>query len=190
MEATPDELAQLRYRRALSRKKRRDRERAAEVRELNITAMMDIMTIILVFLLKAYSTSAVSMTASEDVHPPVSSTRLTPHDTVAVTVTPHAILVGDKRVVELEHGQVPKALMHGRRIEPLSAALAHEVEKLKYIAARNPGAQFSHELSVIGDRSVPYDLLLSVLYTAGQNELENYRFVVLQQGEQGTPRSP
>jgi hypothetical protein len=35
-------------------------------------------------------------------------------------------------------------------------------------------------LSVIGDRKIPYDLLLTVLYTAGQNELENYRFVVLQ----------
>jgi len=39
---------------------------------------------------------------------------------------------------------------------------------------------------VIGDRKVPYDLLLTVLYTAGQNELENYRFVVIQkEGEQG-----
>ena len=30
---------------------------------------------------------------------------------------------------------------------------------------------------------IPYDLLLTVLYTAGQAELENYRFVVLQKGE-------
>ena len=53
------------------------------------------------------------------------------------------------------------------------------------IAARNPAAPFSRELSVIGDRKIPYDLLLTVLYTAGQAELENYRFVVLQKGEAG-----
>ena len=48
---------------------------------------------------------------------------------------------------------------------------------------RNPAAPFSKELSVIGDRKIPYDLLLTVLYTAGQAELENYRFVVLQKGD-------
>ncbi len=69
--------------------------------------------------------------------------------------------------------------LQGRLVVGLDAQLKKEVEKLKYIAERNPAAPFSKELSVIGDKKVPYDLLLTVLYTAGQNELENYRFVVL-----------
>ena len=40
---------------------------------------------------------------------------------------------------------------------------------------------------MIGDKKIPYDLLLSVLYTAGQNELEDYRFVVIQGDEAGVP---
>ncbi len=153
---------------------------AGQIRELNITAMMDMMTIILVFLLKSYTASAISLTQSEDIKPPVSSTRATPRDTVAVTITPNDILVGDRVVVALEHGQIPPAALNGRLVVPLDQALRKEVEKLKYIAERNPTAPFSKELSVIGDRRIPYDLLLTVLYTAGQNELENYRFVVLQ----------
>jgi len=174
------------FRRALSRKKRREREAAGEIRELNIVAMMDMMTIILVFLLKSYSASHVSVTASEDVRPPVSTTRSTPRDTVAVTITPKGILVGDKKVVELQNSAIPRKVLDGRRVIPLDQALRKEVDKLKYIAARNPSAPFNHELSVIGDRKIPYDLLLTVLYTAGQDELENYRFVVIQkEGEQG-----
>jgi biopolymer transport protein ExbD len=174
------------FRRALARKKRREREVAGEIRELNIVAMMDMMTIILVFLLKSYSASSVSVTASEDVRPPISTTRATPKDTVAVTITPKGILVGDKRVVELQNSNVPPRYLDGRRVVPLDQALKKEVDKLRYIAARNPSAPFNHELSVIGDRKIPYDLLLTVLYTAGQNELENYRFVVIQkEGEQG-----
>ena len=174
------------FRRALSRKKRREREAAGEIRELNIVAMMDMMTIILVFLLKSYSASSVSVTASEEVRPPVSTTRSTPKDTVAVTITPKSILVGDKKVVELQNSAIPRSVLDGRRVIPLDQALRKEVDKLKYIAARNPSAPFNHELSVIGDRKIPYDLLLTVLYTAGQNELENYRFVVIQrEGEQG-----
>jgi hypothetical protein len=86
-------------------------------------------------------------------------------------------------VVTLQNGQIPASMLQGRLVTPLDRALRREVDKLKLIASRNPAAPFSRELSVIGDRRIPYDLLLTVLYTAGQAELENYRFVVLQKGE-------
>ncbi|RKG87358.1 biopolymer transporter ExbD [Corallococcus sp. CA049B] len=176
-----DQLARMRYRRALARKKRKEREAASEVKELNITAMMDMMTIILVFLLKSFASSSAAITASEDVRPPVSSARASPKDTVAITITPKNILVGDKEVVRLENGHIPKAQLQGERLVlGLDAQLKKEVAKLKYIEERNPAAPFTHELSVIADKMVPYDLLLTVLYTAGVNELQNYRFIVLQ----------
>src|SRR3989442_13171499 len=130
------------FRRALARKKRRERELAGEIRELNIVAMMDMMTIILVFLLKSYSASSVSVTASEDVRPPISTTRSTPRDTVAVTITPKGILVGEKRVIELQNSTISSRFLDGRRVVPLDDALKKEVDKLKYIAPRNPSAPF------------------------------------------------
>ncbi|RKH11548.1 biopolymer transporter ExbD [Corallococcus sp. CA053C] len=178
--AEAEQLARMRYRRALTRKKRKEREAATEVKELNITAMMDMMTIILVFLLKSFASSSAAITASEDVRPPVSSTRATPKDTVAITITPKNILVGDREVVRLMDGRIPIEQLQGRLVLGLDDQLKKEVAKLKFIAARNPAAPFSHELSVIADKMVPYDLLITVLYTAGQNELENYRFIVLQ----------
>ncbi len=182
-ELDEETLQRLMFRKALARKKRKERDAAGEIHELNITAMMDMMTIILVFLLKSYAASAISLTQSEEVKPPISSTRAVPKDTVAVTITPRDILVGDRVVVQLVNGQVPAAMLDGRLVKPLDQAFRREVDKLKLIASRNPSAPFSHELSVIGDRRIPYDLLLTVLYTAGQAELENYRFVVLQKGE-------
>ncbi len=174
-----DDVQRMRFRKALARKKRKEREAEGEIKELNITAMMDIMTIILVFLIKSYSTSSVTVTASEDIRPPISTTRQTPKDTIAITVTPKGILVGDRRKVELVNMTVSKADLEGKKILPLDAALKKEVEKLKYIAERNPAAPFNHEVSVIGDKRIPYELLSSVLYTAGQNELENFRFIVI-----------
>ena len=178
--AEAEQLARMRYRRALTRKKRKEREAATEVKELNITAMMDMMTIILVFLLKSFASSSAAITASEDVRPPVSSTRATPKDTVAITITPKNILVGDREVVRLKDGRIPLEQLQDGLVLGLDDQLKKEVKKLKFIAERNPAAPFSHELSVIADKMVPYDLLITVLYTAGQNELENYRFIVLQ----------
>lgn len=180
IELTDDDRQRMRYRKALARKKRVEREAEGEIKELNITAMMDLMTIILVFLIKSYTASSITVTASEDVRPPLSTTRTTPKDTIAITVTPRSILVGDKKKVELVNMAVQPGDLDGKRILPLDAALQKEVEKLKYIAERNPNAPFDHEVAIIGDKRVPYELLSSVLYTAGQNELENFRFVVLQ----------
>mgnify|MGYP000925991506 CR=1 FL=1 len=180
VELTDDDRNRMRFRKAVARKKRRDREAEGEIKELNITAMMDLMTIILVFLIKSFSASSITVTASEDVRPPMSTTRLTPKDTVAITVTPNSIIVGEKTRAKLNQGVVDAGEMQGKLILPLDAALKKEVEKLKYIAERNPSAPFNREVSIIGDKRISYDLLSSVLYTAGQNELENFRFIVLQ----------
>src|SRR5216684_1254309 len=137
--STDDDRFRMMFRAGMARKKRKERQAEGEIRELNIVAMMDMMTI-----------------------------------------TPKNILVGDRAVVELIGGAIPRGQLRGRVVLPLDRALKKEVVKLKYIADRNPTAPFSHEMSVIGDRKIPYDLLLTVLYTAGRNELENYRFVVIQ----------
>lgn len=179
VEIDDDDRQRMMLRKALSRKRRKEREAEGEIKELNITAMMDMMTIILVFLLKSYASSSVSMTQSEDIRIPVSSTRVTPKDTVSVTITTKSILVGDKKKVDLVNAALQAKDMSGRTVVPLNEALKKEVEKLKFIAERNPNAPFTGELSVIGDKRIPYDLLLSVLYTAGQNELGNYRFIVV-----------
>ena len=180
LDITDEDRQRMRFRKAMARKKRRDREAEGEIKELNITAMMDLMTIILVFLIKSFSASSITVTASEDVRPPMSSARATPKDTIAITVTPKSIMVGDKKRVDLTNAAVKPGDLQGKLILPLDAALKKEVEKLKYIAERNPSSPFNREVSIIGDKRVSYDLLSSVLYTAGQNELENFRFIILQ----------
>lgn len=180
LEITDEDRQRMRFRKAMARKKRRDREAEGEIKELNITAMMDLMTIILVFLIKSFSASSITVTASEDVRPPMSTARATPKDTIAITVTPKSIMVGDKKKVDLTNAALRPGDVQGKLILPLDAALKKEVEKLKYIAERNPTSPFNREVSIIGDKRVSYDLLSSVLYTAGQNELENFRFIILQ----------
>src|SRR5690606_36009296 len=147
----------------------------------NIVAMLDMMTIILVFLLGSYSTSTIATASSGDIAPPLSSTRLAPKDTIAVTISRCSqesiasgrcrpgsgmIMVGAKNVVPFENDQVDPQYKQGgddgMLIEPLKAALDKEVEKAKYIAQYNPSAPFTGELSVIGDRNMPYRLLTEV----------------------------
>lgn len=187
---TEEQLQRVAYRRAMARKKRKERQSAGEISELNLTAMVDMMTIILVFLLKSFSASNVAMVSGEDVRPPVSSTRLTPNDAVPVTITASSILVKEQEVVRLVGGAIPAEQLEGRTVVALAEALKKEVAKLRLIAEHRDDAPFSGEMSVIADREVPYRLLTTVLYTAGQAELDSYRFVVLQKEEPVAHASP
>src|SRR5512140_2731700 len=73
-----------------------------EITFLNITAMLDIMTIILVFLLKNLGESSASIPQSDDLRLPTSVVKTQPSDEgVVVTVSKSQILVGDDRVVTL-----------------------------------------------------------------------------------------
>ncbi len=177
------------YKKALRRKRRKEREAAGEIRELNIVAMMDMMTILLVFLIKSYQTSPVSISQTEDLTPPKSTSRLVPKETVAVTVTRKHLMVGEKIVVPLQDGKVPAEYKEGGEtgnfIEPLYAALEKEVDRIKYIAQYNRQVVFTGEMSLIGDRKIPYRLLTEVLYTAGRAQLDSFRFIVYKKEGEG-----
>jgi biopolymer transport protein ExbD len=71
-------------------KKARRREDAAG---LNITSMMDMMTIILVFLLKSYSTQDISVAPSEDLELPTFIVQKAPEMVVSVVVSKSKIVV-------------------------------------------------------------------------------------------------
>ncbi len=166
------------------RDRRKARERAGEIKELNIVAMMDMMTILLVFLLKSYQASTLSVNMSEGLTIPVSSTQLVPQENISITVSMNEVAVNDRAVVPMQRGIIPPAYKEGGRAEafyvgPVYDALKKEVDKQKYIAQYNKNAPFSGRINVIADRKITYRTLMEILYTAGQAELGEYKFMVM-----------
>jgi len=166
------------------RDRRKARERAGEIKELNIVAMMDMMTILLVFLLKSYQASTLSVNMSESLTIPVSSTQLVPQENISITVSMNEVAVNDRKVVPLQLGVIPAAYKEGGRAEAFYVgsifdALKKEVDKQKYIAQYNKNAPFSGRINVVADKRVTYRTLMEVLYTAGQAELGEYKFMVM-----------
>jgi biopolymer transport protein ExbD len=168
------------YRRA----RRKAREAEGEIRELNIVAMMDMMTIILVFLLKSYQASTINVNMGADLTVPQSTTQLRPQENITVTVSMREVAVNDRKVVEIQGGLIPAAAKEGRRADAFYVGAVHdalkrEVDKQKYIARYNKDAPFAGRINVVADRRIPYRTLMEVLYTAGQAELGEYKFMVL-----------
>lgn len=194
------ELARMAIRKGLRRrrKKERDQEEEAVTSELNITAMMDMMTILLVFLLKSFGSNSANITLNDELQLPQSTSSLKMDELIALTITTKQILVGDKAVVDLEmvpgpdgtpQAVIPASALDnagkGMLVVPVDARLKEEIEKLRKIEQFNPSYQFKSQLSIIADGNTPYDVLTKVLYTAGKNEMDGYKFVVIGKGTQG-----
>jgi biopolymer transport protein ExbD len=178
------QLRKDREHRAWRRARRKAREAAGEIKELNIVAMMDMMTIILVFLLKSYQASAINVNMSADLAIPQSTTQLHPQENITVTISASELAVNERRVLELRDGVIPAGAKEGGKADAfyvgaLHDALEKEVEKQKYIARYNKDAPFSGRVNVVADKKISYRTLMEILYTAGQAELGEYKFMVL-----------
>jgi biopolymer transport protein ExbD len=164
--------------------RRKAREKAGEIKELNITAMMDMMTIILVFLLKSYQASSTNVSMTEQLTIPTSTTQQNPQEAINIIISAVDVVANDTKVAPVVGGKIPAEFREGKSeasmlIEPLLAVLEEEVEKQKYIAKYNPAAPFTGRVNVVADRRIPYQTVLAVLYTAGQAELGQYKLMAL-----------
>jgi len=170
--------------RVFRRARRKARERAGEIKELNIVAMMDMMTILLVFLLKSYQASTLNVDMGADLTIPASTTQLKPQENITVTISQVQLAVNAKPVLPLQNGAIPVRYKDGQRAEAFYVgsiydALKKEVDKQKYIAQFNPNAPFAGRVNVVADKKITYRTLMEVLYTAGQAELGEYKFMVM-----------
>ncbi len=178
------DLLKEREQRLYRRARRKARERAGEIKELNIVAMMDMMTIILVFLLKSYQASTLSVNMGDNLTIPVSTTQLHPQENISVTVSLTEVAVNDRAVLPLQDGHIPARYKDGGRVDSyyvgaIYDALKKEVDKQKYIAQYNRSAPFTGRVNVVADKKISYRTLMEILYTAGQAELGEYKFMVM-----------
>ena len=184
----------VRYKAALRKAIRRNR-RDPEIDFLNITAMLDLMTIILVFLLKSVGSSAASIPQSKDLTLPKSVMQAEPsQEGVVVIVSKSQILVGEdptpivmlpNREQLAQSGVDAKYKRSGPNdlyVVPLANALSHARETDKAIRAAKGLDPSSSEAVIVADATTPYRLLIEVLFTLGQSEFGKYHLMVLSGG--------
>jgi biopolymer transport protein ExbD len=181
----------VRYKAAL-RKSIRKNKREPDVDFLNITAMLDLMTIILVFMLKSMASSSAAIPQSKDLTLPSSvMTKEASQEGVVIVISKSQILVGDdpNPVVRLpSREQLAQSGVDARYkrsgpndlfIVPLANALTHARDTDKAIRKAKNLDPSSSEAIVVADATTPYRLLIEVLFTLGQSEFGKYHLMVL-----------
>lgn len=187
-QAKPNDIPDREAKRQISRFKAQVEEEAAEhaMAYLNITPMMDMMTILLVFLLKQFAVQAQSASMSEGLVLPKSSIETQRPEAVNITVSQNAVLVEGDAVAAVRAGSVDPSVKrdgaNGYYITPLVDVLNKHANRLKKISAMG-GSAFDGTAMVMVDKNTPYRLLAEVLYSAGQAEFKNYHLVVIRNNQ-------
>ena len=164
--------------------------RTVEEAGLTITSLMDAMTIILCFLLKSYEATDVTVTPSDELQIPPSSAIAPLKKTVQLVVSRSNIVVDNKRVLDLEESldsegrptyQVPSMEKKGQLISELYTVLSDKAQELKDIHSQTglADAEFKGQILLQCDRKLPFNVIREIMYTAGQAQFSEFKFVVI-----------
>jgi biopolymer transport protein ExbD len=178
---------------------RRRRKNIQKEFELQLTSMLDILVIILVFLLKSYSTSTNSFSSVPGIKLPISKTQELTPDSLHLVVTPEAITFENVRIIEFQqtaesiNGSEPGYDFrqqdldeNGMRITALFDALKKAKEKAELLRAKSSARDeegkplpFDGVLAIQADKRVKYDVLRKIMYTAGAADYRIFRLLAM-----------
>ncbi|MCK5328868.1 MAG: biopolymer transporter ExbD [Candidatus Latescibacteria bacterium] len=165
---------------AVSRSKKH-RAKSSSGETLNLTSMMDMFTIILVFLLKSYSATGKMITIPEGYTLPESIAEELPVLAVNISVDNEYIMVDDAlriRVDQCRTGYGPPYI-----IDPLKQILLEKAAKQKLVVEKL-GQSFEGEVNIMGDKDIDLDLLIKVMGTCGQSRFGKIKLLVSQSQSQ------
>jgi len=150
---------------------RKSRERVDA--HLNLIPLIDILSVMVAFLL-VYSTDVEVIQNSRGVSIPQSRADTLPKKSVVVMITKDALLVQGETVASMEQISDPATQL----IEPLRRVLQRPIEGLD--AAARDAALASQEVTVMADKTLPYEVLKKVLATCTSASYGKISLAILQ----------
>lgn len=162
----------------------KNRRKKSSVIDVDITSLLDILTILLVFLLQSYNSSGVIINVPDGIELPKSASESLNNFGVNIQVSKTNIWVDDKEVLTSETASQGEVFDEGgRRIVPLYNELVKIKETIKQSEKLSPeAAKFSGIANLVVDKSLKYSYLKRVMYTAASAGFKEFKFVVLTEG--------
>jgi biopolymer transport protein ExbD len=159
-------MSQLHHRRRRAQQAKRNK-----VATLNLVSLMDIFTI-LVFFLMVNSSDVEILETSTDIKLPDSSSEQRPEQQIVISVSANDIIVQGRKVAAVS------------ALEPVDGEQSYGVieslkQELDYQAARKGEVpELGYEVTIMGDRELPYWLLKQIMMTCQTAEFSQISLAV------------
>lgn len=140
--------------------------------ELNLIPMIDILTVLVMFLL-VYSTEVEVIQNTKGIEIPQSIAEAQPKDSVVLMVTTTDLFVQGEHVATLDEIRASGSPL----IEPLRAALKRPMLVGRAMTEKDLAAR---EITILGDKAIPYDVLKKVMATCTDADYGRISLATLQ----------
>jgi biopolymer transport protein ExbD len=139
-----------------------------------ITSLVDIMTILCIYLLQSFSAEGNIVTVHKDLILPESSAKKAPQLRVTLTVNNMYILAEDVKVASVDEVLASEELI----IPGLYEWLLKRREATEKIGRYSTTTKFKGEITIHGDKRIRFRLLKKIMYTCGQQGYNNFSLAV------------
>jgi len=144
--------------------------------ELTLTSLLDMFTILLVFLLKSFSADGQMVTNTEDLTLPESTSLKPPRSAPIIAVTKEWVMLDDKPLVKVADLITDSDLL----IQPLQASLQQSRSFSEQLGQIDKRVGFNGTVDIMGDRDASFAVIKRVMFTCGQVGFNNMLLAVYQ----------
>jgi biopolymer transport protein ExbD len=134
-----------------------------------LTSLIDVMTFLLVFLIKSFSVQGDVITPADNLQLPISSTSKTPKPTLSIEITTATIIA---------EGKVLSPLTAVDRVDPLLIPGVFHWMSLQRSHFAN--ASQSREVLIQADREIEYSILKRIMYSCSKAGYTDFTILAIQ----------
>lgn len=150
---------------------------------INITALMDILTVLLFFLVKSFTVSSSTLTPPDDIKLPTAKVQENAKEAITVSVSVNEVRFNNDIIIKLNRGRFPRTVIgeDNRTLKPLFALLDKEDKKRREIYKEQINTEFfpPGKILIQADHKLPFRLLKFILHTAAVAGYKDYQFLVV-----------
>ena len=147
---------------------------------LNLTALMDILSNLLFFLLASYTAQAMEIQDKPDLKLPSSASQVKLSPSLTVTVTQNQILVADVPVAGVRGADITGTKVDGDKISTLHVRLEN-IRSSRAAAGKLDEGVSAETFMLLADKRTDSVVITKVLKTAGMAGFVNVKFGVIAQ---------
>ncbi len=150
--------------------------RKKEEMDVDITSLLDILVILLVFLLKSYNASDLKLEPAEKIELPSSKSQALGRHSVIIQVS-------SEKDIWIDNEKIGKLTDNGDKIDILFDQLKKmkekEEESLRSIASvEERKKKESKQVNLVLDQSLPYQVVRRVMHTSAMAGYPEFKFIV------------
>jgi biopolymer transport protein ExbD len=161
----------------IRRRRRHFHLNATHEKGLKLTSMMDILTTLLLFILKVSVTDGELVAPPSDVDLPGSAARELPVNSVVIAVSENTISLAGEPIATVPEALADEDLL----LDGLDAQLVQTRERLERLARENGADAPATKVTIQGDREIEFRLLEKVMYTCGEAGFDELALAVIQE---------